>query len=149
MQYSIRLESVHVLLSVCSVYELYSSLLSAKKQYTYDLYTVFEDEDGGTAVAVGLAAVDSVGKAKGKRESTFPVELLDKGIAFKCEDGEASGEFFFLSLSCRSPTSMSLCTLCAQFLLTRRRSWPRSAVRANVSTAWCMAWWLPLHWSWC
>ena len=98
MHHSIRLESMHVLLSVCSVYELYSSLLSAKKQYTYDLYTVFEDEDGGTTVAVGithgLAAVDSVGKAKGERESTFPVELLDKGIAFKCEDGEASGELF-------------------------------------------------------
>ena len=87
---------------VCSVYELYSSLLSAK-QYTYDLYTVFEDEDGGTTVAVGithgLAAVDGVGEAKGKRESTFPVELLDKGIAFKCEDGEASGELFFSFLS--------------------------------------------------
>ena len=89
---------MHVLLSVCSVYELYSSLLSAKKQYTYDLYTVLEAEDEGTTVAVGithgLAAVDSVGKAKGERESTFPVELLDKGIAFKCEDGVASGEFF-------------------------------------------------------
>ena len=94
---------MRVLLSVCSVYELYSSLLSAKKQYTYDLYTVFEAEDGATTVAVGithgLAAVDAGGEAKGERESAFPVELLDKGIAFKCKDGEASGELFFLSFS--------------------------------------------------
>ena len=136
-----------MLLSVCSVYELYSSLLTKKEQYTYDIYTVHEAEDEGTTVAVGithgLAAVDAGGETKGKRESAFPVKLLDRGIAFKCEDGAASGEFLL------SQSSPNVIAHTVQFLLTSRRSWPRSEMRANFSTTQCIVWWLLLHWSSC
>jgi hypothetical protein len=62
--------------------------VNGEDRYTYDLYTA--QLDAAVGITHGLAAVDAMGKAKGKREQVFPLNLLDKGIAFKCQDGEAS-----------------------------------------------------------
>ena len=70
------------------VYELYFSLLSDDADFTYDMYTT----SAGIAVGItmGLVAVDMNGKNKASREEVFPIALADKGIIFKCQDGEAS-----------------------------------------------------------
>jgi hypothetical protein len=71
------------------VYELFQSLTNeAARNKVYDMYTAVDH----TAVGLvdGLAAVDADSEDKCLREQHFPLVLLDKGIEFKCKDGEAS-----------------------------------------------------------
>ena len=71
------------------MYELFQSLTNkAARNKVYDMYTAVDH----TAVGLvdGLAAVDMNSAYKYHREQHFPSALLDKGIEFKCKDGEAS-----------------------------------------------------------
>ena len=71
------------------MYELFQSLTNeAACDKVYDMYTAV----GHTAVGLvdGLAAIDFASVNKYLREQHFPLVLLDKGIEFKCKDGEAS-----------------------------------------------------------
>ena len=95
------------------MYELYSSLLEADADYTYDIATAhphcWKDSDGWaccaalfcctcwcekraavTLVTGGTAAVDFGAVQKQARERHFPVELLQKGVQFECREGNAS-----------------------------------------------------------
>ena len=60
------------------------------------MYTAahFVNDDGQQCAAVGiadgLAAVDRVAFHKGEREQHFPLDRLDKGLQFKCMEGQAS-----------------------------------------------------------
>ena len=98
---------------LCAVYELYSSLLEADADYTYDIATAhphcWKDSDGWgwfdvlccctcrcekraavTLTTSGTAAVDWNASQKQAREQHFPVELLQKGVVFECQEGNAS-----------------------------------------------------------
>ena len=98
---------------LCAVYELYSSLLEADADYTYDIATAhphcWKDLDGWTCCSVlfccmcrcekraavtlvtsGTAVVDFGAAPKKARERHFPVELLQKGVQFACQEGNAS-----------------------------------------------------------
>ena len=89
------LTCVHV-----SVYELYQSLMGAFASKTYDNYTAtqhtFVAEDGheesrhAVGITEGLAAEDTNVAQKWLREKAFPIELFDKGVSFKCADGQTS-----------------------------------------------------------
>ena len=95
------------------MYELYSSLLEADADYTYDIATAhphcWKDLDGFpwwaallccvcrcekraavTLTTGGTAAVDFGPNNKQAREQHFPVELLQKGVQFACQEGNAS-----------------------------------------------------------
>ena len=84
------------------VYELFHSLVGevAMKAYTYDMYTACKHEwvaqwggrESRAAVGVtdGLAAVDQTANQKQLREKHYPMELVRKGMAFACLEGNAS-----------------------------------------------------------
>ena len=68
-------------------------------EYSYDIYTAFEHETYhyGKLLAVGItqgtAAVDfGYAFVKTDRESHFPIHLIQLGITFRCENGNASVE---------------------------------------------------------
>merc|ERR1740117_1351564 len=81
------------------VYELFQSLTRMSSEYTYDIYTALEHTAlrGKQLLAVGithgLAAVDG-GYAFNKtvREQHFPIDLIQRGVTFSCENGNASVE---------------------------------------------------------
>merc|ERR1712166_313193 len=86
------------------VYELYVSVVKRREGYTYDLYTALKhtatnsstgDDEERLAVGVteGLVHLDG-GSAyeKSQREEHFPLELIDRGVGFKCAEGAASVE---------------------------------------------------------
>lgn len=84
------------------VYEMFVSVVEERKDYTYDMYTAFkhtyEDENlhikeerlavGITHNAVCIDGGD--GQRKQSREEYFPLALMDSGISFRSQDGEAS-----------------------------------------------------------
>ena len=81
-----------------AVYELFQSLTRMSSEYTYDIYTALEHTNkSGKQLAVGIthgfAAVD-YGDAQYKtmRESHFPIHLIERGITFRCQNGNASVE---------------------------------------------------------
>ena len=80
------------------VYELsYSVRREDKKEFMYDIVTAKEWEDGydthgAVAITDGLSAQQWKAQDKLAHEQAFPLELIDKGIAFKCKDGQASFE---------------------------------------------------------
>ena len=51
-----------------------------------------EEERFAVGITQGLAAVDRYHFEKALREEPFPLKLTDNGIAFRCEEGEASVE---------------------------------------------------------
>ena len=66
-------------------------------EYTYDIYTAQEHKNWrGEQLAVGithgLAAVDRGADYKTEREQHFPIHLIQLGIRFRCENGNASVE---------------------------------------------------------
>ena len=82
-----------------TVYELYLSVVETREGYTYDLYTTFKHIgwDGEEKLAVGICqghvSIDGGSvEWKNNREAFFPLERIDKGVSFKCEEGEASVE---------------------------------------------------------
>ena len=75
------------------------SVVKRRKGYTYDLYTAlkYTGHDGEQKLAVGvteglvhLDRGDSFYKSM--RERHFPLELIDRGVGFKCVEGAASVE---------------------------------------------------------
>jgi hypothetical protein len=79
------------------VYELYVSVVGQRAGYTYDMYTALEhtNDDGEERFAVGItqSAVwtdEGSSYVKSQREQHFPLELIDRGVSFKCEEGAAS-----------------------------------------------------------
>ena len=70
------------------------------RAYTYDMYTAFKHvfenvygaKESRAAVGItdGLAAMDRDDEAKQLREKHYPLELVRKGIAFACKEGNAS-----------------------------------------------------------
>ena len=80
-----------------AVYELFVSVVKPRKHYTYDLYTALEHtglcEEKRTAVGItqGLVWADQgQPQLKSWREEHFPLELVDCGVSFKCQEGAAS-----------------------------------------------------------
>jgi len=67
-------------------------------EYTYDIYTALEHKSRGeqllaVGITQGLAAVDYYSAFnKTAREEHFPIELIQRGISFRCENGNASVE---------------------------------------------------------
>jgi len=87
--------------SVCyAVYELFQSLTRMDSEYTYDIYTAVEHQGGiygdekklAVGITHGMAAVDEYASSKARREQHFPIELIQRGITFRCENGNASVE---------------------------------------------------------
>ena len=81
------------------MYELYVSVVGQREGYTYDMYTAREHTDfwGKKRLAVGITQglvwVDAGNSSiKSEREEHFPLELIDRGVSFKCEEGAASVE---------------------------------------------------------
>ena len=80
------------------VYELsYSVRREDKKEFMYDIVTAKEwdhygNTHGAVAITDGLSAQQNDAVIKLDQEQAFPLELIDKGIAFKCKDGKASFE---------------------------------------------------------
>ena len=52
----------------------------------------YDDTHGAVAITDGLSAQQGGASYKLEQEWAFPLELIDKGIAFKCKDGKASFE---------------------------------------------------------
>ena len=99
-----------------AVYELFVFVVKPRQNYTYDLYTALEhlDRNGdrnpcngdhykGTALRRGVTQRFAVGITQGLvhvdqgdlvnkslREKFFPLVLIDRGVTFQCQDGEAS-----------------------------------------------------------
>lgn len=85
------------------VYELYESLVGGNDK-TWDTYTALDHVyvnthprsrgvkhlRGAVGITDGLAACDEDSRAKLERESHFPFARLDKGLEFKCMEGQAS-----------------------------------------------------------
>ena len=84
----------------CAVYELFESLTRMDSEYTYDIYTALEHKGGlygaekqlAVGITQGLAAVDEYASNKTEREQHFPIHLIECGITFCCENGNASVE---------------------------------------------------------
>jgi len=80
------------------VYELFQSLTRMNSDYTYDIYTALEHKNkwGEQLLAVGIthgmAAVDKYAVYKSNREQYFPIHLIQRGVTFCCENGNASVE---------------------------------------------------------
>ena len=51
-----------------------------------------DNTHGAVAITDGLSAQQEDAEHKLEHEEAFPLELIDKGIAFKCKDGKASFE---------------------------------------------------------
>ena len=80
------------------VYELsYSVSREDKKEFMYDIVTAKEwdrygNTHGAVAITDGMSAQRDDASMKLMQEEAFPLELIDKGIAFKCVDCKASFE---------------------------------------------------------
>ena len=80
------------------MYELYVSVVGQRKGYTYDMYTAIEHTcEGEKRFAVGITQsvvwIDQgQSQLKSEREKHFPLDLIDRGVSFKCEEGAASVE---------------------------------------------------------
>ena len=85
-----------------AVYELFLSVVKPRKDYTYDLYTALEHTDGygdydekkfAVGITQGVVWIDRGSSYnKSGREQHFPLELVDCGVVFACQDGAATEE---------------------------------------------------------